>query len=384
MDLDELRTVRRTEREKDSLQHLRDSFYEDVAAYLADLEARRDRAAAEADDPFASPEVRKLTDKIETAEEVSEAIYERRVGKIVKQASFAAADMTADRDGLTQQEADLFDDLVTRIKQNKTTVLDILAGEGDAADAAASRTDTSASTARSATAGTPTDGTTGEHPENAIPTGDDRSSQSGSAGDTLPPDAEPGEMLASAMGGENATEHETVSTTDEASSDGDAGDSAASNAARETNAPSATGEDRTAVEPAASPLGPLTGGTDASTGPTSDSPSAVNSASTADSVEHPESGTATDDASTTDRNQHGQTSATETDPRSDDDDDDGTPTTDGGAAQLQRTTVRITRDVGAILGVDEREYDLEREDVVTLPATNAEPLIKRDAAQRLE
>ena len=35
MNLDELRTVQSKERRKDSLQHLRDSFYEDVAAYMA-------------------------------------------------------------------------------------------------------------------------------------------------------------------------------------------------------------------------------------------------------------------------------------------------------------------------------------------------------------
>ncbi|MFC6729727.1 hypothetical protein ACFQDG_13835, partial [Natronoarchaeum mannanilyticum] len=49
-----------------------------------------------------------------------------------------------------------------------------------------------------------------------------------------------------------------------------------------------------------------------------------------------------------------------------------------------RTTVRITEDVGEIFGVDEREYELSAEDVVTLPETNAEPLIERDAAERLD
>ena len=49
-----------------------------------------------------------------------------------------------------------------------------------------------------------------------------------------------------------------------------------------------------------------------------------------------------------------------------------------------RTTVRITRDVGAIFGVDEREYDLADEDVVSLPDANADPLIERGAAERLD
>jgi len=49
-----------------------------------------------------------------------------------------------------------------------------------------------------------------------------------------------------------------------------------------------------------------------------------------------------------------------------------------------RATVRVTRDVGSIFGVDEREYDLASEDVVTLPAENAAPLVERDAAERLD
>jgi DNA replication factor GINS len=69
-------------------------------------------------------------------------------------------------------------------------------------------------------------------------------------------------------------------------------------------------------------------------------------------------------------------------------DDDGTigdPSDDAAAEEdPERTTVRIKRDVGSILGVDEREYDLESEDVVRLPSSNAEPLLARDAAERIE
>jgi len=49
-----------------------------------------------------------------------------------------------------------------------------------------------------------------------------------------------------------------------------------------------------------------------------------------------------------------------------------------------RTTLRITRDVGEIFGVDGREYTLRSEDIVTLPTTNAEPLVEQDAAMRVE
>lgn len=99
MNLDELRSVQSKERKKDSLQNLRPSFYQEVGEYIADLEDERDRVAEQADDPFSSPEVGRLTDEIETAKDVVEAIYERRMGKLVKQASLAAAGMAADDEG---------------------------------------------------------------------------------------------------------------------------------------------------------------------------------------------------------------------------------------------------------------------------------------------
>jgi len=129
MDIARLRDVQSRERTTDSLQELSDSFYADVAEYIAELKAERERAADDADDPFADPDVSRLTDEIETAEQVAESIYERRVGKIVKQASFAAAGMGGADDGLTAEEQDLYDDLVGRIEENKTRVLDVLAGE---------------------------------------------------------------------------------------------------------------------------------------------------------------------------------------------------------------------------------------------------------------
>jgi DNA replication factor GINS len=181
MDLDELRSVRRTERQKDSLQHLRDSFYEDVAAYIEARKAERKRAAAAADDPFGDPDVGQLTDEISTAEDVVEAIYERRVGKVVKLASFAAADMSADKSGLTAEERALFEDLVDRIKQNRRTVLDTLAGEGG--DAAATES--------------PASDPAAAEPASA---GDDRpTSRTEPPGDPPAPD----DVLAAAMGGDD-------------------------------------------------------------------------------------------------------------------------------------------------------------------------------------
>src|SRR6056297_463074 len=162
MNLDELRSVQSKERQKDSLQQLRDSFYQDVAAYIADLRAERDRRAEQVDNPFSDDEVRRLSDELDTAEEVAEALYERRVGKVVKLASFAAADMSASEEGMTVEEQELFDDLVARIKQNKTSVLDVLAGDGDAGSESASSTATD--TAASSRATSPTEHTADSEP----------------------------------------------------------------------------------------------------------------------------------------------------------------------------------------------------------------------------
>lgn len=274
MNVEELRSVQRTERQKDSLQHLRDSFYRDVADYVADRKAERKRAAADADDPFSSPEVSRLTDEIETAEEVVESIYERRVGKIVKRATFAAAGMAAEDEGLTSEERDLFDDLVARIERNREAVLETLAGaDADATDAA------------------------DPDPPAADPTPSDASGRAASDPAPPPEDAastpapDPDDLLAEAMGGP---------TDDRSSTD-------------------AVPDDAAAAEP---------------------SP---------DESPTPDGGSAADSAPDTDR-----------------------------------TTLRITRDVGEIFGVDEREYDLASEDVVTLPTPNAEPLLDRDAAERLD
>jgi DNA replication factor GINS len=51
---------------------------------------------------------------------------------------------------------------------------------------------------------------------------------------------------------------------------------------------------------------------------------------------------------------------------------------------LPRTTVRITTDVGEIVGADDRDYELGTEDVVTLPEPNADVLVEKDAAERLQ
>lgn len=54
------------------------------------------------------------------------------------------------------------------------------------------------------------------------------------------------------------------------------------------------------------------------------------------------------------------------------------------AAAIDQLAVRVIEDIGTILGVDEREYDLAAGDVVSLPLQNAQALIEREVAEPIE
>ncbi len=337
MNLDELRTVQSKERRKDSLQHLRDSFYEDVADYIAGLKTERKEVAAQADDPFSSPEISRLTDEIETAEEVVEAVYERRVGKVVKLASFAAASMPVEEDGMTVEEQELFTDLVGRIEQNKTAVLDVLSSTSSSS-AGGSGSTSSASPSM------------------------DGDAESTDAPSTPETSTEPTESAPSPTGADGP-DNTAVDPVAETTVDGDGGglltDAMGSD-------PDATSESETADTPAAgeSPESDSTGG---------------HTAVPPDSAPPEELGDLPDTAGETEA----ASDVPDDRPVDERGNDDG-ETTPAPVDDIDRTTVRITRDVGAIFGVDEREYDLAKEDVVTLPHANAQPLLDREAAERLD
>ena len=313
MNLDELQSVQARERQSSDLQHLRSSFYREVGEYIHDLTEERARLVEAADDPFSSPEVRKRSDDIETAEGTVEAIYERRVGKVVKKASIAAAGMPVDDDGLTDEEETLFEDLVDRIERNRESVLAVLDGEGPSVSCSI---DGGAPEAASADPD-PT-------PETAAPT-------------ETPAD-----------GGVDAADLMGSGPQDagaEASSGSEAGEAGASGAPE-----SAPGQR------ADSPPEP----------PTAD----------LDPVEEPP-------PDPTDAGSAGETDG-DSRPADRSSEDDGTAGSDETLPGMPRTTVRITDEVGEVVGADDRDYDLGAEDVVTLTESNADVLVDKDAAERLE
>lgn len=306
MNLDELQSVQSRERQATSLQNLRYSFYQDAGEFIQQLTRERDRAAERADDPFSSPEVRRLSDDIQTARQTVEAIYERRVGKVVKMASIAAADMPTDDEGLTDEEAALFDTLVARIKENRGHVLDeVLEGEGS-----------DLSCARDVAA------------TDVTPESTDANAPDTHSADAEPPSASP-ESAAAELG---------LDPTPDASGAGEADSPVA----------------------AADMMG---SGTDED--PTPDPVAAAEATADATASAEP----------TGDRSEI----PPEAPPGELGDTDDGDQ-----SESVERTTVHVLQDVGEIFGVDERTYELTSDEVVTLPAANAEPLVEREAAKRLE
>ena len=408
MNLDELRSVQAKERRKDSLQHLRDAFYDDVAAYIADLRAARDRRAEQVEKPFSDDDVRRMSDEIETAEEVAEALYERRVGKVVKLASFAAADMPVESEGMTSQERELFDDLVSRIGENKSAVLDVLAGDapptqGDAPpmqDNPSTEPDDSADVPPSigSSASDASEPHAPDDPESHTPD-DPESHAPDDASESEAPDAR-----------ESDASHAPESSADVlpgAASSADVGPSGR----RPTGDGGGYGSDDEVDSALADAMGTPTVDEEPSAEPDGRGPippdeSAEDVASedasddaVGDGVESdgpvpvepepaPPGATGIDAAPEADRTAgsgsgSGSNAASETDESIERSGEASSEASNAGTSQ-DRTTVRITADVGEIFGIDEREYDLASEDVVTLPSANAEPLVRRDAAERLD
>ncbi len=303
MKLDELQSVQSRERQTDQLQQLRATFYEEAGQFVAQLREERDRAAERAEDPFDSPEVNRLTDDIKTAEQTVEAIYERRVGKIVKMASLAAADMPTEDGGLTQEERELFETMVEAIEGNRRHVLDVVAGEA------------------------PT-GAVGDGASETTP--DSTGAEPGDVSDST--DSDPAVDAADIMGGGDGAPTE-------------AGDQPAPAGGEQTD----DAFDRPAGEASAVDGGPEQPPTEPESG-AADGPDQPSTGAGDEPGRHP------------------------------------TEQSDGPAAgaDIDRKTVRITDEVGEIFGVDQRSYDLSTDDVVTLPADNADPLVERDAAEPLE
>ena len=129
MNLEDLREIQIEERTRSDLQPLLDSFYTDVSKYIQDLRVERENILEGSVDAVDAKTVRRIEDEIKTAGEVVEAIYDRRVGKILKGASLTAAGL-GKRDGsLAGVEVELFRNLVELLQKNRIKILERISSE---------------------------------------------------------------------------------------------------------------------------------------------------------------------------------------------------------------------------------------------------------------
>jgi len=337
MNLEELQTARDRERQTDKLQQLRESFYADAGEFIQQLRAERDRAADRAEDPFDAPEVNQLTDEINTAEQTVEAIYEKRVGKIVKAASFAAADLPAEADGMTTEEQELFDTLVENIKQNREQVMATLAGEEP--------------TQSDSVEQAPEPGDTGVSAADLMGTGEE------TAADPDPTPPEPSQVPPEPPADSEGTP--PTDTTPSHDSEAEPQPPTGREPAADNEIPEQQGD---APEPQAETGRPGGQTTGQPTGATSGEPTSTPSGGEGQETERETQPKATAHQGEAVRNDGGQP------PQKPD---------------VERRTVRVTDDIETFVGSDDRDYDLEQEDIVRLPEPNATLLIERDAAEQL-
>lgn len=131
MDLEALREAQSRERQAKGLRELSDSFYRDAARYIQGLREERDGL----DDQYGE-EAQRLNDALQSARQVAESIYERRVSKVVKLAALSANGVDVDAGGMTREERRMYDNIVEEIQRNhKLVVGEVLGtGNGDTSD----------------------------------------------------------------------------------------------------------------------------------------------------------------------------------------------------------------------------------------------------------
>ena len=129
MNLEDLREIQIEERTRSDLQPLLDSFYTDVSKYIQDLRVERENILEGSVDAVDAKTVRRIEDEIKTAGEVVEAIYDRRVGKILKGASLTAAGLGKREGSLAGVEVELFRSLVELLQKNRIKILERISSE---------------------------------------------------------------------------------------------------------------------------------------------------------------------------------------------------------------------------------------------------------------
>jgi len=378
VNIDELQSVRDRERQTDKPQQLRESFYTDVGAFVEQLRAERDRAAERHDSPYAD-EVMQLTDEIDATQQLVEDIHERRIGKVVKAASLEAAELSPEVTGLTAEERDLFEQLVSDIEHHRQDVLAAVEGTGNDSTAndhetgsrpVADASEVTAADLMGPDSATPDDGQQTESASNqqrresrtAHPEPEDLHPDA--TGDTAPGETTHGP--ADTPDGPDRRQQQTGPD----STTGDRGPAAETDGGNETTSttPAPNDSHEGDSQPGARPISDDNPGQSTPTGP--------DGSGRGQSTAAGERNAQTQQSESPDARSAGAAQSIS----SDEDREQNTPAVGG---QVERERVLVTESVATFVGSDDRDYDLAAEDVVTLPSTNADILVERDAARRL-
>jgi DNA replication factor GINS len=121
MNLDDLKVIRSNERSSRKLTQLKPDFYVDVKAYIDSLRERKDQ---------------KKKDELVNTLSVIEAIYDKRVAKIIRLASLRAKGHVEDAP-LTDEELKIYDG----IYQLFTVYRDLMLGMGESGEVSSNDTD---------------------------------------------------------------------------------------------------------------------------------------------------------------------------------------------------------------------------------------------------
>src|SRR5271157_14859 len=116
MSLEDLVLQLTKEREIDELQDIGDSFYDEAARYIQQLEGSRNEATnyREAD---------MLSDELKNARMVLEGIFDRRRSKIIDAALNTASGIRIDVKGITARERPMFDAIVSALEIGRNDIL---------------------------------------------------------------------------------------------------------------------------------------------------------------------------------------------------------------------------------------------------------------------
>ncbi|WP_048198732.1 hypothetical protein [Methanocella arvoryzae] len=116
MNLEDLANRLALERESDRLQELDESFYDQAASYVKNMEEARQEASD-------YKELAMIDDEIKNARILVEGIFDRRMSKITQYAAICAAGTKINLDGLTRAEKNVFDALVKALERGREEIL---------------------------------------------------------------------------------------------------------------------------------------------------------------------------------------------------------------------------------------------------------------------